>query len=175
MLADARQCAVSLADSFSRPRRAGAEYTLVPLRSTGAFHPKILLLVGKSKGLLCVGSHNLTLTGFGHNRELTNRIEFNAKSDQAAVATAQAVWQAVTNWLQSQHDYLPAAAIEAVLSLKNHAPWLEGSSDAPRGLGVPCARDIDRAAAGSACDPRIEVGQEHHRARSVLRFEDARF
>lgn len=126
VLTDARQCAMSLSDSFAAPRRAGLEYTLVPMRSAGAFHPKILLMVGKTKGLLFVGSHNLTLAGFGYNRELTNWIEFNPKSDPAAVATARTAWVAIKDWLRSQHAYLPPAAIEAVFSVKNHAPWLDG-------------------------------------------------
>lgn len=128
VLADAKQCAVSLSDSFAAPRCAGTEYTLVPVRSAGAFHPKVLLLVGRSKGALYVGSHNLTLAGFGYNRELTNLIEFNPKKDAAAVACARAVWGTIRDWLRAQQAYLPRATVDAVLSVRNHAPWLDGES-----------------------------------------------
>ena len=128
VLADAKQCAVSLSDSFSAPRRAGTEYTLVPVRSDGAFHPKILLLVGRTKGAIYVGSHNLTLSGFGYNRELTNLIEFNPKKDAGAVACAKAVWGTIRNWLNAQQGYLPRATLDAVLAVRNHAAWLDRES-----------------------------------------------
>ena len=42
------------------------------MKAGGSFHPKIIVLLGKKKGIAVVGSHNLTLAGFGSNRELTN-------------------------------------------------------------------------------------------------------
>jgi hypothetical protein len=131
VLADARQCALSIADGASAPRRAGSEYTLIPMRSAGAFHPKILFLLGRSKGALYVGSHNLTLAGFGYNREMTSLLLFNPKQDAAAVACARSVWRAVKSWVSSATDELPGAAVEAVLSLRDHAPWLEAEDTSP--------------------------------------------
>ena len=128
VLADARQCSVALSDSLSAPHCAGSEYTLVPLRSGGAFHPKIVILVGRSKGALFVGSHNLTLTGFGYNRELTNLIEFNPKKNDAAVSCARLVWSTIKDWLAAQGRYVPRATINAVLSVRDHAPWLDAES-----------------------------------------------
>ncbi|GFE79949.1 hypothetical protein GCM10011487_19490 [Steroidobacter agaridevorans] len=129
VLADARQCGASLSDTFAAPRRAGSDYTLVPMRSEAAFHPKVWLLVGKSRGLICLGSHNLTIAGFGYNREMTNWIEFDPRRDEAAVATARTVWGFIKTWLNDQQAFLPAPALEAVTSMKNHAPWLEGVSN----------------------------------------------
>src|SRR5262245_16196163 len=43
VLMDARQCASCLAEDSFRPRRAGSDYTLVPVSMPGAFHPKLLL------------------------------------------------------------------------------------------------------------------------------------
>lgn len=125
VLADAKQCTASLSDSFAAPHRAGSEYTLLPMRSAGAFHPKIVLLLGRSKGLLCVGSHNLTLAGFGYNREMTNLIEFSPKKDGSAVSCVRMVWRTIKDWLNAQ-PHLPLATVDAVLSLRNHAPWLDG-------------------------------------------------
>ena len=45
---------------------------LVPVHLRGAFHPKLIVALGKSKGALFVGSHNTTLAGFGLNDEITN-------------------------------------------------------------------------------------------------------
>lgn len=128
VLADAKQCSVALSDPIATPHCAGSEYTLVPLRSDGAFHPKILILLGRSKGALCIGSHNLTLTGFGYNRELTNLIEFSSKKNAAAVACARVVWGAIKDWLTAQARYLPPATVNAVLSVTNLVPWLGGES-----------------------------------------------
>jgi phosphatidylserine/phosphatidylglycerophosphate/cardiolipin synthase-like enzyme len=44
-----------------------------------------MLLAGKSKGFLAVGSHNLTYAGFGHNREVTNAIRYNALGSNGAL------------------------------------------------------------------------------------------
>lgn len=48
---------ISLTEEHNRPKLAGLDYTLIPVNNRGGvFHPKILLLVGKENGLLCVGS-----------------------------------------------------------------------------------------------------------------------
>lgn len=89
---DGRQCAAALADEGSRPRLAGREYTLIPARSRGAFHPKLLMLIGRDRGVLFTGSHNLTVAGFGRNRELTSRIEASAE-DETSMAVLGEAWR----------------------------------------------------------------------------------
>src|SRR3954451_18157227 len=68
LLMDAQQYAASLISH--PPRLAGRQYTLLPVSVPGAFHPKLIFLTGKSKGAILVGSHNMTLAGFGFNREI---------------------------------------------------------------------------------------------------------
>ena len=73
LMVDATLCAEAFASDDARPRRAGLDYTLVPVQMPrGAFHPKLIVALGKSKGALFVGSHNATLAGFGLNDEVTN-------------------------------------------------------------------------------------------------------
>src|SRR5690606_39756761 len=36
------------------------DYSITPVHLNGAFHPKMLLAVGKSKGLFAIGSGNIT-------------------------------------------------------------------------------------------------------------------
>ena len=72
VLMDAAQCAASLSRDELRPRLAGTDYMLVPVSVPGAFHPKVFLRLGRRKGSLFIGSHNLTVAGFGFNDELTN-------------------------------------------------------------------------------------------------------
>ena len=68
LMMDARQCAVVLSEESTRPRLAGRAYTLIPVKAGGVFHPKIILLIGRHKGLLFIGSHNLTLSAGGERR-----------------------------------------------------------------------------------------------------------
>lgn len=60
--------------------RAGYDYSLLPIRAVGAFHPKIAIFAGQKKASLLEGSHNLTVSGFGYNREMSNLIELTGKS-----------------------------------------------------------------------------------------------
>ena len=60
--------------------RAGRDYTLVPVHMRGSFHPKLIVVLGKLKGALFVGSHNMTLAGFGLNDELTNQFRTSGRS-----------------------------------------------------------------------------------------------
>ncbi|MDR2973329.1 MAG: hypothetical protein LBV00_01250 [Propionibacteriaceae bacterium] len=50
-------------------REAGLRYCLGMARVPGAFHPKVMLLVGENNALLTVGSGNLTMAGWHLNRE----------------------------------------------------------------------------------------------------------
>lgn len=123
VLMDAAQCAHSIA--HDPPRLAGRHYSLVPISSSGAFHPKVILLLGKNKGALLVGSHNLTLSGFGYNRELTNLIRVRGRDDHEAISIFQAVWSQVQGWVEAQGEMLPKHLSEMVIKLQDFAPWLK--------------------------------------------------
>ena len=93
LLMDARQFSVSIEQH--PPRCAGRSYTLAPISVPGVFHPKLIFLVGKKKGLIIVGSHNMTLAGFGFNRELTNVIRIVPTGDEVGVVLANQVWSEI--------------------------------------------------------------------------------
>lgn len=131
VLMDATQCHAVYSHEETRPRYAGREYTLVPMRSRGAFHPKILLLVGRRKAAIFVGSHNLTLSGFGYNRELTTRFEFRPATDDIGNNIARQAWRAIEEWLAAQGDVLPDPLREAVRGVSNFGAWLRGQTGAP--------------------------------------------
>ena len=105
LMMDTYKCAHSIVNH--PPRLAGRYYSLIPMKSTGAFHPKIILLVGKNKGSLFIGSHNLTLSGFGYNRELTNFLAVKNKEDKEAISTFREVWLSILDWLNFQFAELP--------------------------------------------------------------------
>jgi len=107
------------------PRCAGSLYTLAPIKVGGAFHPKVILLVGKKKGLLLVGSHNLTLSGFGYNREMTNLIRCKGEEDIESVALLNSTWKQILGWAESQANALPGHIIDMVKKVQDFAPWLQ--------------------------------------------------
>lgn len=124
VMMDARQCAEALGDPGHRPRFAGVKYTLIPVRAGGAFHPKIILLAGRSRGVLLVGSHNLTMSGYGINRELTTRFEYSAvfgrTSDQITLATFQAAYRFLKDWAGEVNEMVS----EMFRAIERLAPWL---------------------------------------------------
>lgn len=122
LMVDATCCAASFADEMARPRRAGRDYTLVPVSVGGAFHPKFFLQLGKAKGSLFVGSHNMTLAGFGLNDEVTTRFHAEGR----ALRTYGEPLRQTVEYLRS---FLPGGLpdiVDAFDGLRLGIPWLEG-------------------------------------------------
>ena len=119
VLMDAGQCAQSWLSEASRPRLAGHAYTLVPMRSQGAFHPKVCILVGPKKASILIGSHNLTLSGCGYNREVTNWIDVDGTKDAEGAAALGDAWRLVEHWIEQQRPHLPAQVVEAAMAFSN--------------------------------------------------------
>ena len=127
LLVDATRCAEAFAVEELRPRRAGRDYTLIPVKVGGAFHPKMFLRFGKSKGSLLVGSHNVTLSGFGLNDEVTNIFRLEG----AALRAGGAVFRQALSYLgQFMPTRLPDV-VEAFEGVRLGVPWLDG----PLGVG----------------------------------------
>ena len=122
LLMDARQFSVSLEQH--PPRCAGRSYTLVPIGVPGVFHPKLIFLVGKKKGLIIVGSHNMTLAGFGFNPELTNVIRISAEEDESGTVQANQVWSEIEHWVDSSSKDIPAKIRDSIFRFRDFAPWL---------------------------------------------------
>src|SRR5262245_60021227 len=121
---DARQCGAVLQDEGARPRRAGRDYSLMPVKAGSSFHPKIILLVARGHGVLLVGSHNLTMSGFGLNGELTTRFEYAAEKNRTrdwdTLATFQSAFRFLKDWAGSQ----PEEMQEMLEKFEQLAPWL---------------------------------------------------
>jgi hypothetical protein len=126
LMMDAAQA--TLAVDRHPPRTAGRLYTLVPIKVPGAFHPKLILLLGKKKGTLLVGSHNLTLSGFGYNREMTNVIQCKGEDDTEAAALLKSAWQNILDWADSQTDSLPSHIIDMIKKVRDFSPWLQSNT-----------------------------------------------
>jgi hypothetical protein len=117
LLVDQRQLSLAYLSDATRPRLAGVGYTLIPIELKGAFHPKLCLLSGKKKSHVFVGSHNLTISGFGYNREVTNQIEIPGLSAIANSPLFASAWSSARGWIASMSDRLPRELIESALLL----------------------------------------------------------
>lgn len=140
LMVDATRCAEAFAIEELRPRRAGRDYTLIPVKVGGAFHPKLLLRFGKSKGSLLVGSHNMTLSGFGLNDEVTNVFRLEG----AALRAGGAPFRQALDYLAG---FVPANlpdVVEAFEGVKLGVPWLDG----PLGPGSQDRQLLTEASAG---------------------------
>ncbi len=99
-LADAAQVAADLAAATRRPHSAGRRYALLPVAAAGAFHPKIGLFLGPRSARVIVGSHNLTMSGFAANREVTNVIDVQGKQDREGAAAVQEALGFCQDWAE---------------------------------------------------------------------------
>lgn len=125
LLMDAQQYAASL--TAHPPRLAGRQYSLLPVKVPGAFHPKLIFLTGKTKGAILVGSHNMTLAGFGFNREMTNLVRIQGDDDGSGIALAQAVWTEIEYWLGAFTPGIPDHVRAMTRRVKEFAPWLDAA------------------------------------------------
>ena len=122
LMVDAGLCAQAFASEDTRPRRAGRDYTLVPVHFRGAFHPKLIVALGKSKGALFVGSHNMTLAGFGLNDEITNAF----RTSGAGARQGAEVIRAALSYLQTFVPTDPLDVGQVFGAVTRNIPWLEG-------------------------------------------------
>ncbi len=117
VLMDGAQCTQAWSSDAARPRLAGHGYALLPMKVPGAFHPKVCLLAGPRKAAILIGSHNLTLSGFGYNREVTNWIDVGGSKDADGVAALADTWGLIEAWVNQQANHLPESLLEAALAL----------------------------------------------------------
>ena len=55
----------------------GKRYIVTPVEMNSSFHPKVILLLGKNKARLVVGSWNLTTNGYFINNEVGNCFDYD--------------------------------------------------------------------------------------------------
>lgn len=121
LIMDAGQFAACVSDTSGKPLLAGRDYTIIPVDAgRGVFHAKILLLIGRDHAALCVGSHNLTLSGFGKNRELTTVFEINPNSKDEQRQIFRNVWKALRAWTSNQ----PEELLDSFSFVEKEISWL---------------------------------------------------
>lgn len=141
VLMDAAQCSAALASEELRPRLAGLGYTLIPVSVPGAFHPKVFLRLGRTRGCLYVGSHNLTVAGYGFNDELTNVFVH----EQGTSRSTPPIFRAVLEFLAR---FLPEGLLEirqAFDAALDIAPWLQAPAPVDESVYVLCTDGGDES------------------------------
>lgn len=104
---------------FGSPRFAGTSYHLVKVDAPGAFHPKITMLIGETKGRLIVGSANLTALGLGGNKEQLASISYSADAPENAKFFIGALAY-LRRYVSQDDPWFPVSVQRAMRS----APWL---------------------------------------------------
>ena len=74
LIADARMLGHAMTDGARVPKFAGRRYSVVAAQSSGVFHPKIVLQLGKSSARLLVASANVTAAGLAGNLEVVGEV-----------------------------------------------------------------------------------------------------
>jgi hypothetical protein len=111
---------------FGPPRFAGTSYHLVKADAPGAFHPKITMLIGETKGRLIVGSANLTALGLGGNKEQLASITYSPDAPENAKFFMGALTY-LRRYVPQDDQWFPVSLQRAMRS----APWLQDDSFDP--------------------------------------------
>lgn len=134
LLVDQAMADQSLRDA-RLPRWAGTHYSFQRVAVDGAFHPKIILQLGRDRGRLFLGSANLTASGIAGNRELVAVIECSSEPSPERMLIVDA-WNTLVNWSTDETRSLR----HQTQWLLNRSPWLH-SADRPNSEPVTLADD----------------------------------
>jgi len=117
---DGSQYFKSLRQEKSSIYRLGSGYTICPVYTLSAFHPKIILLTTKRSGKLIVGSANITASAFTQNRELVNEFNFEIGKDEEYLYLFNDCW----NYLLRISDGVPSFIDFQLRQMIRISPWL---------------------------------------------------
>jgi hypothetical protein len=128
LICDERMSAMALSDGSLLPQQLGRDYALHgPIQSTGVFHPKVIVQLGRDGGRAFVGSANATASGVGGNLEIVTEVTCTAElsPEREFVRSAWAYIEEVTGAAQG-------AAADGLAWARERTPWLGGA--APSGV-----------------------------------------
>lgn len=97
-------------------RRYG--YSVTPIKMNAAFHPKLLLAVGKTKGFLAVGSGNLTGSGLSFNEEIWGTLFYKVGHENST-----AIFSQVKYYLQNLKPLVKGVNYTKLEWLETFSPW----------------------------------------------------
>ena len=97
-------------------RKAG--YSITPVKMIGAFHPKVLLAVGKTKGFLAIGSGNLTSSGISSNEEIWGCF-YSKDSDNST----EPFFRQTAKYLQKLEEFVYGTSLLKLKWIKENSVW----------------------------------------------------
>lgn len=124
LVADRRMITLALDDGYTMPKTAGKEYTVLGINpSSGVFHPKIILQLGRQSGQLLVSSANMTAPGIAGNLEIVGQVRcgVDESGEKQLISSA---WQYVSRFLEEDKQ-----ALEQYNWILERTPWLEDFSE----------------------------------------------
>lgn len=105
---------------FNSADRAGLVYQLSKIKVRGAFHPKIILQLGRERGRLIVGSGNLTGAGMITNLEAATVLTVGPEDMRAAPILATSL-----RYFQSHVAQDDVALSNVIARARAWTPWLD--------------------------------------------------
>lgn len=100
-------------------KKFNANYSITPVSISGAFHPKMLFLVGKDKGYLSIGSGNITSSGLLYNDEIWSSF-YTSKERLGAQPIFKSAWQ----YIQSLSSYSLGINVTKINWIPQHSLWI---------------------------------------------------
>lgn len=103
-----------------------ANYSITPVNLNGAFHPKMMMLIGKDKGYLSVGSGNITSSGMLYNDEIWSSFYYTTSKQQTASIFKDA-WSFVLQLMEKTSGI----NFKKIGWISQHAKWLTSLVNEP--------------------------------------------
>ncbi|NRD19520.1 hypothetical protein HNV08_05635 [Winogradskyella eckloniae] len=95
-------------------------YSITPMDKSGAFHPKMMFLAGKTRGYLSIGSGNITSSGMLYNDEIW--ASFYLANDKLK---AQPIFKQAWNYIQDFVIHSHSINRTKIQWIEQHAKWIQ--------------------------------------------------
>jgi HKD family nuclease len=113
-------CYIQDIQSQTAASYAGKHYSVTPIWQSGAFHPKVYMLLGPRNGRLLIGSGNATIGGLIRNAEIFGQFEFDAEKEKSP----HAAFPSIFNFVEELGARASDPVRKQIKSAKQMAPWL---------------------------------------------------
>ncbi|MCY4370069.1 MAG: hypothetical protein OXF41_11805 [bacterium] len=125
IFSDGRQVTRWLAESHGRTqlRQVNRTYVLAPVRAKGAAHAKMIMLLSQDRGLLAVGSGNLSMNGYASQGECFSRYSWS-EDDQSQMGEFLAARSFIDQICEQ--TLVDPFVTDFVSQVWQDAPWLYG-------------------------------------------------
>lgn len=120
VLADGEMLSTQLESLSSMSENKRRTYAIHGIQSNGAFHPKLIFLVGDTSLLLLMGSGNLTSSGHGKNLEVWNAFYVDQAQDSKLGFLIQS-W----NFLKQMHQDLGQGSSNKIKNIEENCSLLK--------------------------------------------------